>query len=103
MHSAVIPSVTIYLIYDSSTRHVACFMTPRHAIVACSMTPRHAIAARPMTPRHAVVACSGTLLPFHSALALLVFLLLSFIIKKTRAYDDRQNRAVIPVYIKLSA
>lgn len=33
----------------------------------------------------------------HSERALFVFLLLSFIIKNTKAYDEMQNRAVIPV------
>lgn len=38
---------------------------------------------------------------FHSDRALLVFLLLSFIIKNTRAYEVMQKRAVIPVYFTM--
>lgn len=34
----------------------------------------------------------------YSDRALLVFLLRSFIIRNTRAYDEMQNKAVIPVY-----
>lgn len=34
----------------------------------------------------------------YSNRALLVFLLRSFIIRNTRAYDEMQNKAVIPVY-----
>lgn len=37
----------------------------------------------------------------YSPLELFVFFDLSFIIKKTTAYEDKQNRAVMPVYTPL--
>jgi hypothetical protein len=49
-----------------------------------------------------VICCRSSTTCNYSDLALFVFLLLSFIMRKTQAYELMQNNAVMPVYSLVS-
>lgn len=51
-----------------------------------------------MKSSHLKNHAGSVIVPLH--LAVFVALLLSFIIKKTSAYDDTQKSAVMPTYVK---
>lgn len=88
-------SILIYIIYI--TRKFMYAMKTEYHSCAPDCMQQNGIILIPIRESMLDLSLQSQFSPAYSERALFVFLLRSFIIKNTRAYDVMQNRAVMPV------